>query len=55
MTYVCQPDELQASLATTDRYNHVYVVLFFVLLFMYAVLHYLYSVGNIITTTTTMT
>ena len=50
--YRCQPDELQASLATTNRYNHVYVVLFFTLLFMYAVIHCLYSVGNKITTTT---
>ena len=43
----------QASLATTNRCNHVYVVLFFILLFMYAVIHCLYSVGNKITTTTT--
>ena len=40
----------QASLATTNRCNHVYVVLFFILLFMYAVIHCLYSVGNKITT-----
>ena len=51
--YGCQPDEPQASLATTNRCNHVYVVLFFILLFMYAVIHGLYSVGNKITTTTT--
>ena len=51
--YGCQPDEPQASLATTNRCNHVYVVLFFILLFMYAVKHCLYSVGNKITTTTT--
>ena len=51
--YGCQPDEPQASLATTNRCNHVYVVLFFILLFMYAVIHCLYSVGNKITTTTT--
>ena len=44
----------QASLATTNRCNHVYVVLFFILLFMYAVIHCLYSVGNKITTTTTI-
>ena len=50
--YGCQPDEPQASLATTNRCNHVYVVLFFILLFMYAVIHCLYSVGNKITTTT---
>ena len=49
--YGCQPDEPQASLATTNRCNHVYVVLFFILLFMYAVIHCLYSVGNKITTT----
>ena len=48
----CQPDEPQASLATTNRCNHVYVVLFFILLFMSAVIHCLYSVGNKITTTT---
>ena len=42
----CQPDEPQASLATTNRCNHVCVVLVFVLLFMYAVLHCLYAVGN---------
>ena len=53
--YGCQPDEPQASLATTNRCNHVYLVLLFVLSFMYAVLHYLYSVGNKITTTTTTT
>ena len=52
--YGCQPDELQASLATTNRCNHVYVVLFFILLFMYAVTHCLYSVGNKITTNTTI-
>ena len=51
--YVCQPDEPQASLATTNRCNDVYVVLFFILLFMYAVIQCLYSVGNKITTTTT--
>ena len=50
--YGCQPDEPQASLATTNRCNHVYVVLFFILLFMYAVINCLYSVGNKITTTT---
>ena len=49
----CQPDEPQASLATTNRCNHVYVVLFFLLLFMYVVIHCLYSVGNKITTTIT--
>ena len=53
--YGCQPDEPQASLATINICNHVYVVLFFILLFMYAVIHYLYSVGNKITTTTTTT
>ena len=37
--YGCQPDEPQASLATDNRCNHVYVVLFFILLFMYAVIH----------------
>ena len=26
--YGCQPDEPQASLATTNRYNHVYIVMF---------------------------
>ena len=46
----CQPDEPQASLATTNRCNHVYVVLFFILLFMYAVIHCFYSVGNKIIT-----
>ena len=51
--YGCQPDEPQASLATTNRCNRVYVVLFFILLLMYAVIHCLYSVGNKITTTTT--
>ena len=50
--YGCHPDEPQASLATTNRCNHVYVILFFILLFMYAVIHCLYSVGNQITTTT---
>ena len=50
--YGCQPDEPQASLATTNRCNHVYVVLFLILLFMYAVIHCLYSVGIKITTTT---
>ena len=49
----CQPDEPKASLATTNRCNDVYVVLFFILLFMYAVIHCVYSVGNKITTTTT--
>ena len=48
----CQPDEPQASLATTNRCNHVYIVLFFILLFMYAVIHCLYSVWNNITITT---
>ena len=52
--YGCQPYQPQASLATTNRYNHVYVVLFFILLFMYAVIHCLYSIGNKITTTTTI-
>ena len=49
----CQPDEPQASLATTNRCNHVHVVLDVVLLFMYAVLYCLYSVTveNKITTT----
>ena len=49
--YGCQPDQSQASLATTNWCNHVYVVLFFILLFMYAILHCLYPVGNKITTT----
>ena len=54
--YGCQPDEPQASLATTDRRRiNVYIVLLFVLLFMYAVLHCLYSVGNKIASTTTTT
>ena len=53
--YGYQPDEPNASLATTNRCNQVYVVLVFVLLFMYAVQLCLYSIGNEITTTTTIT
>ena len=48
----CQPDEPQASLATNNRCNLIYVVVVLVLLFMYALLHCLYSVGVKITTTT---
>ena len=47
----CQPSEPQASLVTTNRIINVYDFLSVVLLFMYAVLHCLYSVGNKITTT----
>ena len=52
--YGCQPDEPQASLTNTNRCNHVYVVLFIILLFMYAVIHCLYFVGNKLTTSTTL-
>ena len=53
--YGCQPDEPPASLATSNKRNHIYVVVVCVLLFMYAVLHCLYSDGNIITTTAIIT
>ena len=45
--------KLQAWLATTDRcINVMYFLTLFVLLFMYAILHFLYSVWNNNTTTT---
>ena len=51
-SFGCQPDEPQASLATNNSSVNVYYVLVFVLLFMYAVPHCLYSVGNKVTTST---
>ena len=48
----CQPDEPVASLVTINRIINVYGVLVVIMLLMYSVLHYLYSVGNQITNTT---
>ena len=48
----CQPDEPLASLVTTNRIINVYGFLVVIMVLVYSVLHYLYSVGNKITTTT---
>ena len=48
----CQPDEPLASLVTTNRITNDYGFIVCILLFMYSVLHCLYSVGNNFATTT---
>ena len=52
MIFGCQPDEHLASLMTTNRIISVYCFLGVILFLMYVDLHCLYSIGNIISTTT---
>ena len=52
ISFGCHPDGPLASLVTTNRITNVYGFIVAIMLLMYSVLHYLYSVGNKITTIT---
>ena len=54
-SFGCQPGELLASLVTTFRITNVHGSLVVTMLLIYSVLHYLYSIGNKITTITATT